>query len=634
VADAIRGKNPYGPMTDDPLALDAETMRRLGYRAVDMLVDRLTDPSIPPLRRATPDEMAARLSGPPPEAPQDFDEILRTLDEDVLPFMSKGDHPGFFAYVPFSGTWPGALGDLIASATNVYAGSWMEAAGPSQLELEVIGWFKEWVGYPPEAAGILVSGGSAANLTAIACARESLVGSMSDDLVAYVSDQAHSSVARSARTLGFRQSQVRVIPSDEQLRIRVDLLESAMDADLRAGRRPLLVSASGGATNSGAVDPLSELADLCAERKVWFHVDAAYGGFAVLAERGRRQLAGIERADSITLDPHKWFYQPYECGCLLVRDGYQLRRSFLITPDYLREAVALDREVNFSDLGLQLTRMARAFKVWVSVQYFGLDAFRRAIDRTFDLADGARQRIEASDRFELAARPSLGILSFRRVFERDEDLLNARLVSALEESGLGLVSSTRLKGRYTIRMCVMSHTSGAEHIDRVLDFLEQADVPDVGSEAVRYERHPDVTLSGIRRRTTDRRARFALLESLPPEDAARVIAMGEPRRIATGKTVIEEWDTSQEFFLIRAGAVDVLVDGERIARLGPDEFFGEIAALDWGAGFSYPRIARVVAAEPLDVLVYPDGGLLKIFAEVPGVEHVVRSAVESRLAAR
>jgi len=621
-------------VTDDPLALDAATMRRLGYRAVDMLVDRTTDPTIPPLRRATPDEMAARLGGPPPDEPQDFDEILRRLDEEVLPFTSKGDHPGFFAYIPFSGTWPGALGDLIASATNVYAGSWMEAAGPSQLELEVIGWFKDWVGYPEDAAGVLVSGGSAANLTAIACARESLVGPMSDDLVAYVSDQAHCSVARSARNLGFRQSQVRVIPSDERLRMRVDLLESALDADLRAGRRPLLVSANGGATNSGAIDPLPELADLCAKRNVWFHVDAAYGGFAVLTERGRRQLEGLERADSITLDPHKWLYQPYECGCLLVRNGLQLRRSFLITPDYLREAVALDREVNFSDLGLQLTRMARAFKVWVSVQYFGLDAFRAAIDRTFDLAERARHRIEASDRFELAARPSLGIVPFRRTFDEDEDLLNARLVAALERSGLGLVSSTRIKGRYAIRMCVLSHTSGPDDIDRVLDFLERAEVADAGSETSRYERHPDVTLSGIRRRTTDRRAFFPLLESLPSEDAARVVELGQPRTISPGQIVIEEWDTSQDFFLIREGSVDVLVDGIRIARLGPDEFFGEIAALDWGAGFSYPRIARVVAAEPLEVLVYPDGGLLQLFAEMPDVERVVRAAVESRLAAR
>jgi glutamate/tyrosine decarboxylase-like PLP-dependent enzyme len=621
-------------MIDDPLALDAETMRRLGYRAVDMLVDRLTDPSIPPLRRATPDEMAARLGGPPPEEPQEFEEVLRRLDEDVLPFMSKGDHPGFFAYIPFSGTWPGALGDFIASATNVYAGSWMEAAGPSQLEVEVIGWFKDWVGYPAEAAGVLVSGGSAANLTALACARESLVGPMSDDLVAYVSDQAHCSVARSARNLGFRQSQVRVIPSDAQLRMRVDLLESAMDADLRAGRRPLLVSASGGATNSGAVDPLPELAALCRERNVWFHVDAAYGGFAVLDERGRRQLAGLELADSITLDPHKWLYQPYECGCLLVRNGYQLRRAFLITPDYLREATALDREVNFSDLGLQLSRMARAFKVWVSVQYFGLDAFRRAIERTFDLTERARARIEASDRLELAANPSLGIVTFRRVFEKDEDVLNAQLIAALEESGLGLVSSTRLKGRYAVRMCVLSHTTGPEDVDRVLDFLEQTDVADGDVQAVRYERHPDVTLSGIRRRNVSGLERFALLESLAPTQAERVVALGEPRQISPGTTVVEQWDTSQDFFLIREGSVDVLIDGERIGKLGPDEFFGEIAALDWGAGFGYPRIAQVVAAEPLDVLVYPDGGLTRLFAEVPGVEQVIRMAVEHRLATR
>jgi aromatic-L-amino-acid decarboxylase len=622
-------------LTDDPLALDAETMRQLGYRAVDMLVERLTDPTIPPLRRATPQDMAKRLSGPPPEEPQDWDEILRRLDEDVLPFMSKGDHPGFFAYVPFSGTWPGALGDLIASATNVYAGSWMEAAGPSQVELEVISWFKDWVGYPDEAAGILVSGGSAANLTALACAREAQVGSMRDDVVVYVSDQAHSSVARAARSLGFRQSQVRVVPTNDELKLRVDLLESAMDADVAAGRKPLFVSANGGATNSGAVDPLEDLVALCDERDVWLHVDAAYGGFAVLDERGRRQLVGMEGADSITLDPHKWLYQPYECGCLLVRRGHELRNAFTITPDYLKEASALDHEVNFSDYGLQLSRMARAFKVWCSIQYFGLGAFRRAIARTFDLSERAEERIKGSDRLELAAQPCFGVVSFRRLFDEDEDLLNARLVTELEESGIGLVSSTRLKGRYTIRMCIMSHTSGPEDVDRVLDFIEQADIGAGRIGAVSaYERHPDVTLSGIRRRNTGGPARFTLLEGLSEEEAGWVVDRGEPREIEAGTTVVEQWDTSQDFFLIRSGQADVLVDGERVARLGPDEFFGEIAALDWGAGFGYPRIAEVVAAEPLEVLVYPGEKLRELFVIVPAVERSVRSAVEHRLAVR
>src|SRR6185369_3770505 len=193
--------------------------------------------------------------------------------------------------------------------------------------------------------------------------------------------------------------------------------------------------------------------------------------------------------------------------------------------------------------------------------------------------------------------PSLGIVSFRRLFDEDEDLLNARLVTELEESGIGLVSATRLKGRYTIRMCIMSHTSGQEDVDRVLDFIEQADIGAgrIGALSA-YERHPDVTLSGIRARSTDGPARFTLLEALSDEEAGWVVARGEEREIEAGETLIEQWDTSQEFFLVMSGKVDVFVDGERVAQLGPDEFFGEIAALDWGAGFGYPRIAQVVAA--------------------------------------
>ena len=202
----------------------------------------------------SPAPSARELYGrtPPPAAGSEFDAILERLDRDVLPFTSKGDHPGFLAFVPFCGTWPGALGDFIASACNIYAGSWMESAGPTQLELEVLGWFKQWIGYPAEAAGSLVSGGSAANLTALACARESLAGQMSDDLVGYVSDQAHSSLARAARVLGFRPEQLRVLPSNDRFTLDPWVLDDAIDADLRAGRRPLFVAATAGATNTGA----------------------------------------------------------------------------------------------------------------------------------------------------------------------------------------------------------------------------------------------------------------------------------------------------------------------------------------------------------------------------------------------
>jgi glutamate/tyrosine decarboxylase-like PLP-dependent enzyme len=611
-------------------------MRQLGYRAVDMLVERLSDETIPPLRRATPDEMAERLGGPPPDGPESFDEILVRLGEDVLPFMSRGDHPGFFAFIPFAGTWPGALGDFVASAANVYAGSWMESAGPSQVELEVLGWFKDWVGYPSEAAGILVSGGSAANLAALACARETQIGAMTDDLVAYVSDQTHSSFARAARNLGFRPDQVRVLPVDDDYRLRTDLLAEAMDADLAAGRRPLFVSASGGATNTGAVDPLPEIAAICKKRGVWFHVDAAYGGFAVLAAAGREALAGMELADSVTLDPHKWLYQPYECGCLLVRAGPALGAAFSITPDYLNDAVAQAGEINFSDLGLQLSRSSRALKVWVSIRYFGLDAFRGAVERSLELAVLAKERIEQSEELELMAPPSLGVVCFRRVFggladEEELDRLNAQLVSALEASGLGLVSSTRLHGRYVIRMCVMNHTTGAADVERVLAFLEQADVADATtSPLARYERHPAVGSSPA----PGGEKRFTLLDELAPEDALLVRELGAPREAEAGETIVEQWDASKDFFVIVDGSVEVLVDGKRVAELGAGEFFGEIAALDWGAGFGYPRIAQVVATSPLELLVYADGALQSLVREHPAVERVIRAAVEHRLSIR
>src|SRR3954454_9847074 len=215
--------------------MDAEQMRALGYRTIDMLVDRIAGEPGAVVRAATPEDLRARLSAPPPEEPAaDFDEILATLERDVLPYVARISHPGYLAFIPGEGTWPGALGDLIASALNVDTCWWLGSAGPSALELVVLDWFREWVGYPEQAAGVLVSGGSAANLTALACARERLIGAMDDRAVIYMSDQTHSSVARAARVLGFRPDQVRVIPSDRTARIRPDSLQSAIVNDIAA----------------------------------------------------------------------------------------------------------------------------------------------------------------------------------------------------------------------------------------------------------------------------------------------------------------------------------------------------------------------------------------------------------------
>jgi glutamate/tyrosine decarboxylase-like PLP-dependent enzyme len=402
--------------------------------------------------------------------PRAWDELLSQLERDVLTPTSRLAHPGYFAFIPASSTFAGALGDLIAAALDIDVGSWMSAAGPSQLELTVLEWFKEWIGYPAGAAGILVSGGSAANITALACARESLVGAGSDLAVAYVADQTHSSVARAARLIGFRPDQLRVLPTDDAHRIRLDALAGAIEADAQAGRHPLIVAANAGATNTGAVDPLDALADFCRDHRLWLHVDAAYGGFAALTQRGREALAGIERADSVTLDPHKWLYQPIECGSVLVRDGHRLQEAFTINPDYLADYKS--EEVNFADRGVQLTRSARALKIWLSISYFGLDAFRQAIDRAIDLAHRAEDYIRASPTLELLSPASLGIVCFRRRFDAitgEDELgqLNAQLVSGFEATGSGLLSSTKLRGRYANRLCVMNHTTGPVDVDAV-----------------------------------------------------------------------------------------------------------------------------------------------------------------------
>ena len=465
--------------TPDPLELDAEEMRRLGYRAVDLLVDRIASlDEGPAWRGATRAEMEERLREPPPEEPADPEELLTRLQEDVLAFAGQHDHPRFFGFVPSCPTWPGVIGDFIASGANLFAGTWLQSAGPSTAELVVIDWFRQWLGWPPQTSGILVSGGSQANLTALACAREAVPGAKSERAVVYLSTEGHSSVPRAIRVLGFRAEQVHLVPVDDLHRIRPEALDAAIKADVAAGRQPFAAVGNAGSTNTGAVDPLEELADVCRANRIWFHVDGAYGGFAMLTERGRAALRGLERADSATLDPHKWLYQPYEAGCVLVREGTRLEAAFHIMPDYLQDTLVGGRDVNFADRGIQLTRSARALKLWLSLKYFGVDAFRTAIDRSLDVAAHAQSVVEETSELELMTPAMLGVVCFRRryegVGELEVETRNADLAERLRESGEGLVSSTRVGDRFALRICVLNHRSGEEDVERVLGWLATA----------------------------------------------------------------------------------------------------------------------------------------------------------------
>ena len=631
-------------MADDPLALDPETMRRMGYEVVDLLVERIAALAAGPvLSTATREEIAARIDEPPPDAGRPFEALLERLDRDVLPFVGHFDHPRFFGYIPGAGTWPAALGDLIAAATNIDSGAWRESAGPSQLELTVLDWFRIWLGYPDSAAGVLVSGGSAANLTAIACAREAIIGPMSPRIVAYTSDQTHSSVARAGRHLGFRPDQIRVLPTDQDFRLRLDDLVGAMDADVSAGRLPFLVSANAGTTNTGAVDDLSEISRICSQRGVWMHVDAAYGGFAVLTERGRSALRGIELADSVTLDPHKWLAMPFEVGCLMVRDGATLARAFELHPEYLQERDVGGEAVNFADRGLQLTRASRAIKVWLALQTFGVDAFRAAIDRTMDLTLEAGRAIEADDRLDLVTAPSLGVLTFRRRGGpgEDPDLVDRRneaIVARLAADGDVLLTSTVIRGRYAIRLCVLNHSSGPADVEHALERVATAEVtvPARAAAAERASVQAGLGLDwlGPREATIDELRVIPAFADVPDEIGSRFLATGRLERHPAGVPITARWEQARTFYLVREGRLSVQIDGHEVNVMGPGDHFGEIAAMDWGRDFSYGRTATVVPLEPSVLLAFPAAALRELMADCPAVDRAIRRIAQTRLGSR
>jgi glutamate/tyrosine decarboxylase-like PLP-dependent enzyme len=634
-------------MAGDPLALDPERMRRMGYQVVDMLVDRIAGLADGPvLQTATREEMEARLGEPAPMLGRDFTGLLTRLEQDVLPYVGHFDHPRFFGYVPGAGTWPAALGDLIAAATNIDAGAWREAAGPSQLELTVLDWFRTWIGYPSEAAGVLVSGGSAANLTAIACAREALIGPMSTRIMAYASDQTHSSVARAARHLGFRPDQIRVLPTDARFQVRPNELAAAMDADVAVGRIPFMVIANAGTTSTGAVDPLDAIARICRERGAWLHVDGAYGAFAILTERGRSALEGLELADSVTLDPHKWLAMPFEVGCLMVRDGATLERAFELHPEYLTDRRAGTPTVNFADRGLQLTRASRAIKVWLAIQTFGLEAFRDTIDRAIDLTVEAHRRIESDPRLELITPASLGILTFRQRGRADEtpdvvDRRNEAIVAMLAAAGDVLLTSTVIGGRYAIRLCVLNHTSGEDDVTHALERVATAEVAqavgstraDAGADRGAQQAGVAVDWLGAHEVTPDDLRTLPGFESVPDEPAIRFLATAREEAVIAGQSLIERWALARTFYIVLEGRVSVRVGDREVNVLGARDHLGEIAAIDWGRDFSYGRTATVEALEPTRLLAFPAAALRELMTEVPDVDRAMRRIAQARLAA-
>jgi aromatic-L-amino-acid decarboxylase len=350
----------------------------------------------------------------------------------------------------------------------------MESAGPTQVELEVIDWFRGWLGLPDGTAGVLVNGGSSANLTALLVAREA-AGGPSPDSVVYVSDQAHSSLARTARAMGLRPQQVRVLPTDDRWRLAPDTVAAAVRADRDAGRIPFALCASAGSTNTGAVDPLAECADLSRQEGLWLHVDGAYGGFFQLTERGRALFRGIENADSIVLDPHKGMFLPYGTGCLLVREGHRLREAHHVGAEYLQDLALEDEIPNFTDYSPELSRDFRGLRVWLPIKLHGLGAFRAALDEKLDLTQYLYEELRAVPGFELRWKPQLTVVAFRYLPRRgDAEAFNRRLLDRIIASQRVFLSSTMVEGRFTIRSCILSHRTHRDRIEEAAEIIKRS----------------------------------------------------------------------------------------------------------------------------------------------------------------
>jgi aromatic-L-amino-acid decarboxylase len=442
---------------------DLAEWQALAATVVDYLTGVLRDlPDAPASAFDGVDELIAdpALRRPPPETGRPVAELLDVLDRAASVGLNTS-HPGYLAFIPGSGLVSAGLAGLIGDVLNRYTGLAFPAPALVALEADVLRWLSELFALPTTAGGLFTSGGSLATFSALVTARHDRLPEDFLRGTLYVTDQAHLSVLKAARLAGFPPSAVRIVPDDGAQRMDVAALRELVARD----PQPFCVVANAGTTNTGAIDPLDAIADLCAREGLWLHVDGAYGAAFQLTERGRRRLRGIERADSITLDPHKGFFLPFGTGCLLVRDTAPLRAAHSGDDAHYLQDIDAAELPDFADLGPELTREFRGLRVWLPLHLHGVAAFRAAIDEKHDLADHLRAELAKIETLELL--PSdLTVVVFRSA---DSE----QLLKSINDSGRFFLSSTRLGGRFTLRVCVLSHRTHREHVDEFIELVRR-----------------------------------------------------------------------------------------------------------------------------------------------------------------
>jgi aromatic-L-amino-acid/L-tryptophan decarboxylase len=425
-------------------------------------------------------EIRGRLDSALPTHGTDFEALLKVFRETIIPFSRQNAHPRMFGYVQSPGTPLATFADLLASTLNANLTVWRSAPAPVELERLTIDWVRQILGFNAEAGGLLVSGGSMANLAAIATARQAKNRS-SARLRMYASSETHFSIAKAAALLGIGRENVRHVPVDKHFKIRTDDLVAKINADVEAGYVPFCVVANAGTVNTGAVDPLAEIREVANRFQLWMHVDGSYGAFALLAESARKLFEGIEQADSIALDPHKWLYLPVDVGCIIYRAPEIARATFSHEAEYTRViGEEADEAFAFWDYGPELSRRFRALKVWMLLKGVGLDSLGEAIESNLVCARYLESMVRASDDFEMVAPVELSIFCFRHVPShlRSEspqaiDDFNERLLIALQRDGSSYLSNTTLGGRFALRGCVLNYRTTLRDMKILLDDLRR-----------------------------------------------------------------------------------------------------------------------------------------------------------------
>lgn len=465
----------------DMLEPSADEIRDWGNSVTQFMIEYLGELRDRPVYRHTSSrEIRGGLDSKLPIKGTDFDSLLKVFRNAIVPFSRQNAHPRMFGYVQSPGTPIGAFADLLASTLNANLTIWRSAPAPVELERVTIDWIRQILRFPPEAGGLFVSGGSMANLAALAAARQTkreLLGR----LRMYASSAAHFSIIKAAALLGIGRENVQHLAVDERFRMRVDDLVAKINADLEAGYVPFCIVGNAGTVDTGAVDPLLEIRDVANRFRLWMHVDGSYGAFAILAQSARKLFAGMEQADSIALDPHKWLYLPVDVGCVIYRDPEVARAAFAYEAEYTRMfGEKSDEAFVCWEYGPELSRRFRALKVWMLLKGVGLDRLSDAIESNLACARHLESTVQGSHDFEMVAPVELSIFCFRHVPGRLRnqppeaiDAFNERLLVALQRDGSSYLSNTMLAGRFALRGCVLNYRTTLRDMEILLEDLRR-----------------------------------------------------------------------------------------------------------------------------------------------------------------